>query len=81
MVKPWYEIPAKSNGEMVIPETIRGSKKRVIKLTAQENKLSVIKFMGRRRSLMIGLTILFKRSQIMDAVKSVLKSWSIEKPE
>ena len=54
--------------------TITGSKKRVIKPTTQENKFNVIKFIGNNSSLIIGLTILFRRSQIMAAVISVLAS-------
>jgi hypothetical protein len=59
---------------ILIPLTIRGSRKRVIRLTAQEKRLRVMRFMGRSSSLMMGLTILLSNNQMIAAVIRVLAS-------
>ena len=69
MMKPWKEKPMKSCGKMAMLVIRNWSKNKVITLINQEKRPRVTRFMGRSKSLMIGLTILFSRSQTMLAVK------------
>jgi hypothetical protein len=78
--KPWALSPGKLYVETAMPPTMDWSKKRVIRLITQENRFKVIKLIGRSNSLIIGLTILFRRSQMTAADTNVFVSWRMEKP-
>jgi len=47
-------------------------RKRVRTLTVQEKKPMVMRLMGSKRTLMMGLTILLRRNQTMAAVRRML---------
>lgn len=63
-----------------MPTIKNWSKNRVMTLTNQENNPKVIKFIGSNKSLIIGFTILFSKSQTTLAIRMTWKVFFTENP-
>jgi len=80
MVKPWKFIPGKSKGEMEMPGTNFCKITIVMTLAAQVKSPRVIRLMGRRRSLIMGRMILFRKYQTTAARAKISRLLETEKP-